>query len=128
MMQPLLPASPDDLVAAQLRLARAKDADDTAQADMRTARADATAAKKELKAALRGWRDLLRQIDGMSDAEIDAQLDATLNAAERANGFDGPCHDGDTPPDVGFATNLDEDPDDPDEEQPAEPVPAGRRR
>jgi hypothetical protein len=61
MQSNLLPATPEDLVAAQVRLARAKDADDEAQADMRAARADATAAKKELKEALRGWRSILRQ-------------------------------------------------------------------
>ena len=65
-MQPLIPPTPEDLVAAQLRLAAAKDADDEAQAAMRDAHADATAGKKELKSALRDWRSLVRQMDAIA--------------------------------------------------------------
>ena len=60
-MQPLIPATPQDLAAAQARLARAKDADDEAQSDLRAAKSDATAAKKELATALRTWRQILRE-------------------------------------------------------------------
>lgn len=74
-IQPLIPAPPDDLVASQLRLAAAKDDDDQAQRDLRDARADATAAKKELRAALVGWRAVLRQMDAMPADHFQMDMD-----------------------------------------------------
>jgi hypothetical protein len=66
-MQALFPPSTEELTRAQDRLATAKDADDQEQAALRVAKANATAAKKELAAALRGWRAILRQANGEPD-------------------------------------------------------------
>lgn len=98
-MQALFPLSTDELTRAQDRLATAKDADDQEQAALRVAKANATAAKKELAAALRGWRAILRQANGEPD---DQEAADELDEAE--------------------------DDEDADDEPEDEPPPASRRR
>jgi hypothetical protein len=109
MQNPLISPTPDDLVAAQLRLAKAKDADDRAQADLRAARADATAAKKEQASALRGWRQILREMGTMPDDAFE----------------DDPETDNDDEEDD---EDEDEDTDETVDQVDDEPVPAGARR
>jgi hypothetical protein len=75
-MQALFPPSTEELTRAQDRLATAKDADDQEQAALRVAKANATVAKKELAAALRGWRAILRQANGEPDDQDAADDEA----------------------------------------------------
>jgi hypothetical protein len=93
-MQTLFPPRTEELTRAQDRLATAKDADDQEQAALRVAKANATAAKKELAAALRGWRAILRQANG----ELDDQEDADDEPEEAEDDEDADDEPDDAPP------------------------------
>jgi hypothetical protein len=88
-MQALFPPSTEELTRAQDRLATAKDADDQEQAALRVAKANATVAKKELAAALRGWRAILRQANGEPDDQ-DAADDEADEAEDDEDADDEP--------------------------------------